>query len=53
MDYAVTMKVPFLNNADDDWWDWHFYVTGLARSLGVLDILLGKEPYPVRPTYPT
>lgn len=43
-------------NEADDWWNWDPYIIGLARSRGVLNILLGKEPYPtepIRPAYPT
>lgn len=40
-----TTKVPIILNVVDDWWAWNKHITGLARSYGVLDILLGKQPY--------
>lgn len=45
---TLTMKVPIILNVVDDWWAWNKYIMGLARSYGVLDILLGKQPYPTQ-----
>lgn len=56
MSTTSTAKVPVMLNEADDWWNWDPYIIGLARSRGVLNILLGKEPYPtepIRPAYPT
>ncbi|RLL95631.1 hypothetical protein CFD26_103834 [Aspergillus turcosus] len=58
MDYAELLPTisapngPFLINPLDDWSDWKWYITGLARCLCVYEILVGKEPYPVEPTFP-
>ncbi|KAF4167704.1 hypothetical protein CNMCM6936_004549 [Aspergillus lentulus] len=54
MNYEVATHTPFLDNPEDDWW-WHRnrHITSLGRSPGVVDIVLGKEPYPDELTYPT
>ncbi|KAF7160508.1 hypothetical protein CNMCM6106_007963 [Aspergillus hiratsukae] len=43
---------PSLINPLDDWSDWNWYITGLARCLCVYEILVGQAPYPVRPAFP-